>query len=165
MMPCLNSFIHPVFRRYFIAYSQVAFGPVLQPHQHLAKTQTAGVRPRYLLLDRGFCSVDVIRYLQKARYAWLMPLVLRGRKADHPKGPSGSRVFAGRKRSGWAVYTMTNAAKRTARFRVCIKCRNRRGERGLAVVGDEGEVDGQGLAASAQGMRQVALQGAVEAAL
>lgn len=80
-------------------------------------------------LDRGFCSVDVIRYLQRARYAWLMPLVLRGRKADHVKGPSGSRIFAGRKRSGWAQYTMTNAAKRTARFRVCIKCRNRRGER------------------------------------
>jgi Transposase DDE domain len=96
----------------------------------LREAARAGVRPRYLLLDRGFCSVDVIRYLQSARYAWLMPLVLRGRKADHPKGPSGSRVFASRKRSGWAEYTMTNTAKRTARFRVCIKCRNRRGERG-----------------------------------
>jgi Transposase DDE domain len=96
----------------------------------LREAARAGVRPRYLLLDRGFCSVDMIRYLQSGRYAWLMPLVLRGRKADHPKGPSGSRVFAGSKRSGWAEYTMTNAAKRTARFRVCIKCRNRRGERG-----------------------------------
>jgi Transposase DDE domain len=96
----------------------------------LREAARAGVRPRYLLLDRGFCSVDVIRYLQSGRYAWLMPLVLRGRKADHPKGPSGSRVCASRKRSGWAEYTMTNAAKRTARFRVCIKCRNRRGERG-----------------------------------
>jgi hypothetical protein len=96
----------------------------------LREAARAGVRPRYLLLDRGFCSVDVIRYLQNARYAWLMPLVLRGRKAEHPKGPSGSRVFAGRKRSGWAEYTMTNAAKRKARSRVCIKCRNLRGERG-----------------------------------
>lgn len=96
----------------------------------LRQAAKAGVRPRYLLLDRGFCSVDVIRYLQQARYAWLMPLVLRGRKADHPKGASGSRVFAARKRSCWAEYTMTNAEKRTARFRVCIKCRNLRGERG-----------------------------------
>jgi len=96
----------------------------------LRQATRAGVRPRYVLLDRGFCSVDVIRYLHNARYAWLMPLLLRGRKANHPKGPSGSRIFAGRKRSGWAEYTMTNAAKRTARFRVCIKCRNRRGERG-----------------------------------
>jgi hypothetical protein len=96
----------------------------------LREAARAAVRPRYLLLDRGFCSVEVIRYLQKARYAWLMPLVLRGRKADHPKGPSGSRVFAGRKRSGWAEYTMRNAAQRQVRFHVCIKCRNRRGERG-----------------------------------
>ena len=90
----------------------------------------AAVRPRYLLLDRGFCSVDVIRYLQQARYGWLMPLVLRGRKASHPKGISGSRTFATYKRSSWGYYTMTNAAKRKVSFRVCVKCRNRRGERG-----------------------------------
>src|ERR1700677_1682383 len=90
----------------------------------------AGVRPRYLLLDRGFCSVEVIRYLQAARHAWLMPLTLRGRKPDHPKGVSGSRQFATWKRSGWGQYTMTNAAQRRATFRVCVKCRNRRGERG-----------------------------------
>lgn len=119
-------------RRFTVALTSVgrhdALPGVLQ--RLLRQAAQASVRPRYLLLDRGFCSVDVIRYLQNARYAWLMPLVLRGRKADHPKGPSGSRVFAGRTRSAWAEYTMTNAAKRKARFRVCIKCRNRRGERG-----------------------------------
>jgi hypothetical protein len=96
----------------------------------LREAAKAGVRPRYLLLDRGFCSVDVVRYLQAARHAWLMPLALRGRKADHPKGPSGSRVFAAWKKSGWGQYTMTNPAGRKARFAVCVKCRNRRGERG-----------------------------------
>jgi DDE family transposase len=96
----------------------------------LHQAAKAGVRPRYLLLDRGFCSVDVIRYLQAARHAWMMPLTLRGRKADHPKGPSGSRLFALWKKSGWGEYKMTSAAGRTARFRVCVKCRNRRGERG-----------------------------------
>jgi putative transposase len=96
----------------------------------LREAAKAGVRPRYLLLDRGFCSVDVIRYLQAARYAWLMPLVLRGRGADHEQGPSGSRIFATWKRSGWGQYTMTSAAKRRATFRVCVKCRNRRGQRG-----------------------------------
>jgi Transposase DDE domain len=90
----------------------------------------ASVRPRYLLLDRGFCSVEVIRYLQAARHAWLMPLTLRGRKPEHPKGVSGSRSFAAWKRSGWGRHTMTNAAGRRATFRVCVKCRNRRGERG-----------------------------------
>src|SRR5205807_7750446 len=32
--------------------------------------------------------------------------------------------------SGWGQYTMTNALGRTATFRVCVRCRNRRGERG-----------------------------------
>jgi Transposase DDE domain len=96
----------------------------------LRQAAQGGVRPRYLLLDRGFCSVDVIRYLQAARYGWLLPLTIRGRKADHPKGPSGSRLFALWKRSGWGWYTMTNSDQRTATFRVCVKCRNRRGERG-----------------------------------
>jgi len=90
----------------------------------------ASVRPRYLLLDRGFCSVEVIRYLHAARLAWLMPLTLRGRKPVHPQGVSGSRRFATWKRSGWDHYTMTNTAGRRVTFRVCVKCRNRRGERG-----------------------------------
>jgi Transposase DDE domain len=96
----------------------------------LAQAAKAGVRPRYLLLDRGFCSVAVLRYLQAARHAFLMPLPLRGRKLDHPKGPSGSRVFAAWKRSGWSGYTLTDGQGRKARVKVCVKCRNLRGERG-----------------------------------
>ena len=96
----------------------------------LEQAAKAAVRPRYLLLDRGFCSVDVIRYLQAGRRAFLMPVPKRGRAADHPKGPSGTQIFAAWKKSGWGQYTMTNAQKRKATFAVCVKCRNRRGERG-----------------------------------
>ncbi len=96
----------------------------------LAQAAEASVRPRYLLLDRGFCSVDVIRHLQAGRRAFLMPLPRRGRKAGHPGGPSGSQVFAGWKKSGWGRYTLANAAGRKATVAVCVKCRNRRGERG-----------------------------------
>src|SRR5262249_55529053 len=63
-----------------------------------------GIRPRLLLLDRGFYSVGVVRYLQAARYAFLMPLPLRGRKADHPDGPGGSNVFRYRRGSGWGTW-------------------------------------------------------------
>jgi len=41
-----------------------------------------------------FYSVDVIRYLQAARYPFIMPAICRGRRADDPRGPSGTRVFA-----------------------------------------------------------------------
>ena len=58
----------------------------------LRRLSQLGVSVRMLLLDRGFWSVSVIRYLQRARYPFLMPVVLRGRQADHPRGPSGTRV-------------------------------------------------------------------------
>jgi hypothetical protein len=119
-------------RRFTVALVYVTKGQPLKEviRELLRHAAKAGVRPRYLLLDRGFCSVEVIRYLQRARYRFLMPLVLRGRKADHPKGASASRVFATWKKSGWGQYTMTSAKKEHATVQVCVKCRNRRGERG-----------------------------------
>jgi len=96
----------------------------------LAQAAKAAVRPRYLLLDRGFCSVEVIRYLQAGRRRFLMPLPRRGRKVGHPKGASGTQALAAWKRSGWGRYTLTNARKQRATVAVCVRCRNRRGERG-----------------------------------
>jgi Transposase DDE domain len=108
-------------------YQGEAMAKVIQ--RLLAQAAKASVRPRYLLLDRGFCSVEVIRYLQAGRRRFLMPLPRRGRKADHPKGPSGTQALAAWKKSGWARYTLTNARKQQATVAVCVKCRNRRGER------------------------------------
>jgi DDE family transposase len=96
----------------------------------LLQAGRAGVRSRLVLLDRGFCSVEVIRYLQAARRPFLMPLVLRGRPVDHPQGPSASRVFLTRRHSGWDRYTMTAPDGRRATVEVCIACDNWRGRRG-----------------------------------
>jgi DDE family transposase len=93
----------------------------------LRQAAQAGVRPRYLLLDRGFYQVSVIRYLQSARCPFLMPAPCKGRKADHPKGPSGTRVFQLRKRGGWSRYTLTRSDGRQATVSICVKCRNYRG--------------------------------------
>ncbi len=119
--------------RFTVALTYVRKGEAMAEviRRLLAQAAKAAVRPRYLLLDRGFCSVDVIRYLQRSRRAYLMPVPKRGRAADHPKGPSSTRIFASWKKSGWGQYTMTNANKQQAKFLVCVACRNRRGERGL----------------------------------
>lgn len=119
-------------RRFTLALTWVKKGESLAEviRRLLRVARGAGIRPTYLLLDRGFYSVDVIRFLQHGRHPFLMPMPLRGRKADHPDGPSGSRVFAVARRSGWGEYTRTNAAGRRAAVRVCVKCRNRKGERG-----------------------------------
>jgi putative transposase len=118
-------------RRFTLALTAVRRGEPLPDviRRLLAQAAKASVRPRYLLLDRGFCSVAVLRSLQAGRRPFLMPLPLRGRKLDHPNGPSGSRVFQAWKRSGWSRYTLTDGQGRRATVGVCVKCRNLRGER------------------------------------
>jgi hypothetical protein len=95
----------------------------------LRQAAGAGVRPRYVLLDRGFYQVGVIRYFQAARCPFLMPAPAKGRTADHPQGPSGTRVFHLWKRGGWSRYTLTGGDGRRATVAICVKCRNLRGER------------------------------------
>lgn len=96
----------------------------------LKRLGNLGVATRLLLLDRGFWSVAVIRYLQAARKPFLMPAVLRGRKEGHAEGPSGTRVFALRKRSGLDEYRLTGSDKRTATVSICVHCRNFAGQWG-----------------------------------
>ncbi len=117
-------------QRFTVALTAVAKGELLKEvvQRLLKQARSVGVKPRLLLLDRGFYSVDVIRYLQTARCPFLMPVVIRGRKADHPRGLSGTRVFAVMKRSGWFQYTVTSGTKRTATVSICVSCRNYRGQ-------------------------------------
>ncbi len=93
----------------------------------LRQAARVGIRPRLLLLDRGFDSVAVVRYLQRARDPFLMPVVGHGRSPRHPKGPSGSHVFRTWKKGGWSRYTLTDAKKQTATVSICVKGRNYRG--------------------------------------
>lgn len=118
-------------RRFTIGLIRVEKGTsmVTVLKQLLGIARRAGVRPRLLLLDRGFYSVEVIRYLQAARYPFLMPVVCRGRKPSDPRGASGTYVFTTQKRSGWARYTLCNADKKRATVQIGIHCRNWRGRR------------------------------------
>ena len=70
-----------------------------------------------------------MRYLQAARYPFIMPAVIRGRKASHREGSSGTRVFALQTHSGWARHTLTNQKKRTATLLIAIHCRHWNGQR------------------------------------
>jgi putative transposase len=117
-------------RRFTLAVTFVCKGEKLEDvlKRLLKQAAKTGVKPRYLLLDRGFYSVGVIRYLQYARYHFVMPVVCRGRKVEHPKGPSGTRVFLTWRRSGWGTYTLRDAKKRKATLSICVKCRNYRGQ-------------------------------------
>jgi putative transposase len=117
-------------QRFTVALAYVRKGDDLADvvKELLRQAAKAGVRPRYLLLDRGFYAVSVIRYLQAARCPFLLPVPAKGRKADHPKGPSGTRLFHLRQRSGWRRHTVQNAAGRKATLQICVRCRNYRGQ-------------------------------------
>src|SRR5512147_421278 len=118
-------------RRFTVALTHVEHGAdLVDVVKRLLRTASrAGIRPNLLLLDRGFYRVAVIRYLQAARYPFIMPVIGRGRRANDPRGPRGTRVFATHKRHGWFRYTLTSASKRTATVQICVHCRNWRGQR------------------------------------
>jgi hypothetical protein len=117
-------------QRFTVALTAVAKGEPLKGvvQRLLMQARSVGVKPRLLLLGRGSYGVDVIRHLQAARYPFLMPVVIRGREADHPQGPGGTRIFAVMKRSGWHEYTVTGGTKRAASVSICVSCRNYRGQ-------------------------------------
>ena len=68
--------------RFTIALTPVRRGEKMDKvvQRLLRQARAQGVKCRLLLLDRGFYSVAVIRYLQSARCPFLMPVVRRGRK-------------------------------------------------------------------------------------
>jgi putative transposase len=119
-------------QRFTVALSYVRKGESMTAviQRLLASARRAGIRPHLLLLDRGFYAADLIRYLQAARYPFLMPIPLRGRKADHPKGPGGTRIFALWRRGGFDRYRLHGADGRPATVGICVHCRYRRGRRG-----------------------------------
>jgi putative transposase len=117
-------------QRYTVALTGVKQGEPLDEvvKRLLRRAAGVGVRPRLLLLDRGFYSVAVVRYLQRARHPFLMPVVCHGRSPKQPGGPTGSYAFRTWKTSGWSTHTLADAKKRTATVSICVKCRNYRGQ-------------------------------------
>jgi hypothetical protein len=119
-------------QRYTLALTLVERGEKMEEilKRLLKRLAQLGIEVSLLLLDRGFWSVAVIRYLQAARKPFLMPVILRGRGEEHPEGPGGTRIFASRKKSGWDEYTLLSSDKKTARVAICIHCRNYNGQWG-----------------------------------
>jgi putative transposase len=117
-------------QRYTVALTTVAKGEAMKGvlRRLLRQVTAAGVKIRLLLLDRGFYSVAVMRYLQAARRPFLMPALIRGRTANDPKGPSGTRVFALMRRRGWFRYRVCGDSGLTATVSICVVCRNDRGQ-------------------------------------
>jgi hypothetical protein len=79
-------------QRFTVALLRVEHGtPMLEVLKRMLHLARHRVRPQLLLLDRGFYSVEVIRYLYRAHYPFIMPVVRRGRSSDDPQGLAAPR--------------------------------------------------------------------------
>jgi putative transposase len=116
-------------QRFTVALTPVERGEDMKTvvQRLLTQARKASVRPRLLLLDRGFYCVEVIRYLQAARVPFLMPAVARGRKPTDGKPATGIRAFQLWKRGGWGRHTLKSTEK-TATVSICVHCGNYRGQ-------------------------------------
>src|SRR5262249_24720973 len=115
-------------QRFTIAVTTVHNGrPLERVLQYLLRQAARlAIRPTYLLLDRGFYNTGVIRYMQAARYPFLMPVVCRAGKKT-----SGSKVFRTWKRSGFSQYTLTGKRHGPkATVRIAVLCQNQKGRWG-----------------------------------
>ena len=68
--------------RYTLAIMRVEYGDSMKEvlQRLLAIVHRRGVKIRFLLLDKGFFSVEVIKYLRRAGHGFIIPAVVRGRK-------------------------------------------------------------------------------------
>jgi Transposase DDE domain len=91
----------------------------------LRQAAANGFSPRYVLMDRGFWAAEVFRYLQRARYPFLIPVLGRGKKATTPGGPTGTRVFYHGHKTGFYSYRVTERRDRlSARLTIVVHRRN-----------------------------------------
>jgi putative transposase len=79
------------------------------------QVRQAGIPIRFLLLDRGFYNVEVVRYLKRARVPFLMPAVHRGRTPWRIPVAQvrGTRRFLTWRRSGWSNHRMQRGQRCT----------------------------------------------------
>jgi putative transposase len=96
----------------------------------LQQVRKIGVKVQFVLLDRGFYNAGVVRYLQAARTAFLMPMKAYGRLPKDPRKASrGARRFFKQKASGWDRYTWLDKKGLRATVQVCICCGNHAGRK------------------------------------
>lgn len=72
--------------------------------QLLRQAAQKGLRPRRLLLDRGFYAAKVMLHLQEQNLPFVMPMIRRGKAGATKKACTGTAQFFVKGRKGWATY-------------------------------------------------------------
>jgi hypothetical protein len=113
--------------RYTLALTRVEYGDSMKAvvQRLLAIVRRRAVTIRYLLLDKGFFSVEVIRYLRRAGHGFILPVAIRGRKPKNPRTPpQGLRALL-KKKNGYYQHTLTSGQtkekkKTSITVKICV---------------------------------------------
>lgn len=110
--------------RYTLALTRVEYGEAMKDvvERLLQIVRRRGVKIKFVLLDKGFFSVAVIRYLKRAGYGFIIPAVARGRKPKDPKLVTGLRALL-KKNNGYYQHTLSShvgGKRRSSRVTICV---------------------------------------------
>jgi IS4 transposase len=114
--------------RYTLALTRVEKGEKMKAvvQRLLAIVRRRKVKVRYLLLDKGFFSVEVISYLKLAKVGFIIPAMVRGRKPKPGKKATGLRAIR-RKKNGYYKHSLTGKVggkQRSSRVNICVASKN-----------------------------------------
>ncbi len=110
--------------RYTLALTHVEHGEKMKVvvQRLMAIIRRRGVRVRFLLMDKGFFSVEVIAYLKRAGLGFIIPAIVCGRKPGRGKQVTGLRALR-KKRNGYYSYTHRGKVEgkdRTSKVTICV---------------------------------------------
>jgi putative transposase len=108
--------------RYTLALTRVTRSEKMKAvvQRLLRIVRQSGVKIKYLLLDKGFFSVSMISYLKRARLAFIIPAIPRGRKPKPPKKASGLRALLKKKHGYYRHILKTNEDGKDRKTEVMI---------------------------------------------
>lgn len=90
----------------------------------LTRVSELGIRLRFLLLDRGFYTVDIVNYLKRTHRPFVMPTKHHGRKPKDPTKAKSTRRFLTWRRGGWSEHTWKDNQGRAATVNIAVSLRS-----------------------------------------
>jgi putative transposase len=111
----------------FVTASDSMFDVVQRLNKRLLQL---GLRVEIYLFDRGYYSVDIIRWLITYHKPFIMPVRVFGKKPNPDKPLTGMRRLKASKVSHWEQYTMHSQKSGNITFDIAVCCDNFNGKRG-----------------------------------
>jgi len=111
--------------RFTLALTYVQRGEALKDvvKRLIRLVRKQGVKVKYTLLDKEFCSVEVMQYLKRAKYGFIIAVPVRGRKKKKKNAPATGLRALRKKENGyyWHVFTRQEKGKtKQVKVAICV---------------------------------------------